>query len=148
MTAPSLAPSASLLPPGRPVLLHIKAAAALRGCSARELIQSVEVGTLGGGMIHWAFDVAVKPSTAARREFRFFAGEIIAPEAAAKLTLGQVIGAILPVAVSGFPIGRLVMEWQLSYAHIYALQGARELPAGSTFPRAALVKFLSERIVK
>lgn len=135
------------LPRIRAVLLSTKAAGALRGKNERQMRELAEGGSLIEAGLEWVFNVAVDAGSD-KRDLRFYAGEIICPEFQRGKRLADVVNAILPPTRKDFPIGQLVLEWQVTHQHIYNLKTARELPPGSFTPRNALVSFLMRRLVK
>jgi len=72
----------------RTVMVDIGAWRQALQCDAESVLARVD-----NGQIRWAFNIAVNLDS--RRDLRFYATELIAPEIAAKLTLDQVIMGII-----------------------------------------------------
>ena len=125
----------------RTVLVGVETVRAKFGCDAESVFAMVDNGTL-----RWAFDVAVTPGKGSR-ELRFWTGEIIAPENAARQTAAQVIAAIIGKGAS-VRRGEIERQWICSAQHIMRLIRAGELTLASRskISRESLARFLHERL--
>lgn len=107
-------------------------------------------GDLFGGYV-WVWNVAVDPSDEARRDLRFWAREVVAPETVRGWDLDRVLKCILPLRRANYPAGEvrdvvLGLSGQALMRLRSELNG--QLAANSSFyTRAGLEKFLRARWV-
>jgi hypothetical protein len=124
----------------RTVMVDIGAWRQALQCDAESVLARVD-----NGQIRWAFNIAVNLDS--RRDLRFYATELIAPEIAAKLTLDQVIMGIIGQG-EAVRTGRMECEWVCSHQIVHALIKAGELQllGPGRISRASLVEFLKHRL--
>lgn len=131
----------------RCALVDVRGAAYLRREHVRVIESLVTGGTLYEAGLQWVWNFAVNPA-GKERCLRLLAQEIIAPETTTRLTLPGVINQLLPVTRTNYPVGEVCKIFLLSYDHLRALKANGQLPAADFTPRAALEKFLKERLVR
>lgn len=131
----------------RSVLVKADVVMSVLGLRADEVYERVD----GGSLLHpgflWVWDVAVGRKT--KRDLRFFAREIIAPESTAKLELSAVLDIILPPKRGSYHSGDLLRMLQIRRPTLADLRdelngelaGARNC----IFPAVAVRDFLTRR---
>ncbi|HEV2691417.1 MAG TPA: hypothetical protein VG347_00825 [Verrucomicrobiae bacterium] len=130
----------------RTVLVSVETVRASLGCDAESVFAKVDNGGL-----RWVFDVSVEHGghCGTQRELRFWTGEIVAAENAAKQTETQVIAAIIGKGAS-VRRGEIERQWVVSAQHVMRLIKAKELALASVshVSRASLESFLKRRLIK
>jgi hypothetical protein len=124
---------------GRSVFLGMETVRAKFGCDAEKVLAMVEKGKL-----RWVFDISVDGTA---RNLRFWTGEIVAPQIAARQTEQQVIAAILGYSAA-IRRGQIERQWICSAQHVMRLVRAGELSLAGPkhITRTSLAAFLKRRL--
>ena len=124
----------------RTVFLGVDVVRAMRGCDAETVFSMVDNGEL-----RWVFDISLDQDT---RDLRFWAGEILAPENAARQTEDRVIAAIIGAGAT-IRRGEIERQWVCSSQHVMRLIRAGEIHLASLshVSRASVAAFLRRRLV-
>lgn len=134
-------------------LIHLKGAAFLRGEQVRVIRRLVDGGSRLGRHdprergFEWVWNFAVN-LRAKESCLRLWSQEVMQPQSTFGLTLPSVIDRLLPPARTNFPVGEVCKIFLISYDHLRKLKKAKQLPAGGLTTRAALEKFLIQRLLK
>ena len=122
----------------RTVLVDIGTTRIRHGVDAESIWAKID-----NGGIQWVWDIAAAGSR--KRELRFWAKELIAPEFTAGQTLAQVVAEIVGKRTS-YPRGEIEVQWVLSHVHLISLIRQNELIlTGREITSESLTNFLTSR---
>lgn len=136
----------------RSVLIKLDGVAFLRRQSVRTIRRLVEGGNRGAQFdllergFEWVWNVATNLE-GDKRDLRFWSVEVVMPEHAQNKTLADVIRTILPPRRTNFLPGELMEIFAWQHENIFNLKRAGQLPPDHQTPRAALEKFLTDRLI-
>ena len=132
----------------RAVLIERATVCHLTGLRRDEVYERVDGASLLHGAFVWVWNFA-SAADGIKRDLRFWAREIVAPETVKGLKLAQVVDMVLPKARKHFHAGELAHWFSLSRPGLKALRedlgGHKESVITTFYDRAGVADFLRRR---